>query len=342
MLRLSLVLGALFFQAANAEITTTWITPDFKIVKTDSKRPMAKLTTDCRAQIAKAVCLVDPPGKDPEVRPCLSGGEAYIPTFEALYDRFPAHLQKMFCSLDRIFVEKQFEATAYAGLNHDGNGNITGAQMGMRKDFLDQMFSIDLWSSWKEQLNFGGDPNKYVLDPNLPMIYSSSQDMLYYVVAHEFGHMFDFTNKVNSWDDCKFENDTLVGTCVATPGSWSDLGWTSRRDETKAGNDFSLRKSLCFYWCNGTFIDPSRAGELYQGLFATNFIGIYAASNPSDDWAETLAYYTLYHELGATYEITLGDGTRFDAMAHLNSALMAPKIAYLEKLFRDGIKYPGQ
>lgn len=319
MLQILIITGALLAQSTYAETTTKWLTPDFAIIRTDQKRPAANFTTDCRAKIKTAVCLVNGQGDNN----CQTGSENYAPTFEALYDRFPSHLQKMFCTLERIYILKQFYATAYAGLVEDYSNKTIGAEMGIRKDFVDQTFTIDLWASWKEQLNFGGDPDKYSMDPNLPQIHSSSQDMLYYVVTHEFGHMFDFANN-------------LTGS-----GSWSELSW-EYYDQPTPENDFPLRSSLCFYQCNGNFIQLAKAVDLYNGLFSTNFISIYAASNEMDDWAETLAYYTMNHELNGSYNISLADGTKFDVMNHMNSPLMSKKIAFLEKLFRDGPKYPGQ
>jgi hypothetical protein len=331
---------------------TVWLSPDFKIIHSRAAHPTGALPpdapADCRARIHEIVCLVDPStddgqNEDPLRRPCLPGSGAYAAPFEQLYDRFPAHLRKTYCGLRRIFIEKEFYATAYAGLTMDSpDGVPNGAIVGIRKDLVDQPFGLDRWSSWKEQLNFGGDPQSYAINPALPMIHSSSQDMLYYVLAHEFGHIFDFMNHLNRWDDCKFGRDAVTGTCVAARGSWSELGWANIFGQPKAGNDFPLRKALCFYGCNGNFIDPSRAGELYRGLFATNFISVYAASNPYEDWAEAFAFFTFQHELGATYALTLADGGRFDFIGHLQSAVMADKVNFVAHFLQGEIVYPGQ
>lgn len=335
---------ALLIPAAFAQ--TTWLTPDFKIIQTH-RQNVDPIATDCRAQIAKATCLVDPIRENmqefnPLERVCLPGSEVYAPTFESLYDRMPAHLQRMFCSLERIFIEKEFVGTAYGGLAMDSNHKVLGALMGFRKDFLDQTYTIDFWASWKDQLNFGGNPESYEVSPALPMHHSSSQDMLLYVVAHEFGHMFDFTNRINRFDDCRFENGKVEGTCTSAAGSWSALSWKNIFREATPENDFPLRKSLCFYWCEGKTIDPGQAHETYSALLNTNFISLYAASNYGDDWAELLAYHTLDRHSRATYEVVLRDGSRFDIINHLHSPLMAQKIRYLEEFFAGDVKYPGR
>jgi hypothetical protein len=333
-----------FLGSSLAQAQTTWLTPDFKIIHTP--RPLSAVQAppdqDCRANIAKVVCLVDPAkeGDDESKRTCLPGSENYAAPFEKLYDRFPAHLQKMFCSLGRIYIEKDFYATAYAGGIVDPNGVQLGL-IGIRQDFADKEFALDFWASWKEQLNFGGDPKVYSTDPTRPMIQSSFPDMFYFAVAHEFGHLFDFTNKLNRFDDCKFENGRLEGACTSAPGSWAEQSWKDARNHPLDVNEFPLRTELCFYTCNGKFIDLGRAQELYHDLFATNFISIYAAQNPMEDFADTFAYYTVRNELQATYWVTLQDGQVFDSMEHLYSGAMKGKADFIRNFLAGTIRYPG-
>lgn len=61
----------------------------------------------------------------------------------------------MFCSLNYIFIEKEFFGTAYASPLKDSNGNIIGAMMGIRQSVLDENLNLETWASWKEQLSFG-------------------------------------------------------------------------------------------------------------------------------------------------------------------------------------------
>src|SRR5688500_13625 len=70
--------------------------------------------SDCRTHIAKIICLVDPDRVSLEnnqlpdnsrMRPCLPGSERFAPSFEAIHDQFPPFMQKMFCSLKKIYIE---------------------------------------------------------------------------------------------------------------------------------------------------------------------------------------------------------------------------------------------
>lgn len=165
----SLLLALAFnFSAAFASSPQKWITPDFFIEEGHEQvvqpyEPFADSQESCREHIRKVMCLADPApnGGVGQDRPCLPGGDAYAVFFETLYDHYPLSLQKMFCSLKVIYVEKEFSGTAYAGTIKDPSGKIVGAQMGIRKSVLDSQLNLSAWASWKEQLSFGGKTDSY-------------------------------------------------------------------------------------------------------------------------------------------------------------------------------------
>jgi hypothetical protein len=303
-----------------------------------SARTMTQIPSSCREQIAKTVCLVEPmkEGEDFQDRPCLPGGEKYAAPFEALYDHYPAVLQAMFCSLEKIYVEKQFFGTAYAGLNE----NKDAAIMGIRQSVLDENLDLSRWASWKEQLSFGGPKDSYGQLPNLPAIASANHlatnDFLYFVVAHEFGHMFDFANDLNRTKNCNSE----TWECEMEAEGWGSFSWHTSR-KAKGPNEFSLRPSLCFYSCE-TPLAQQQVAEAYLGLLNSNFLSLYAATNPWDDFADSLAYHVLLQSEGSSYRIDLRQGgIVLDIKARLQSSAFASKRQYLENfLQRTDLKYP--
>ena len=321
----------------------------FYIIIKDKISPPLKLSPptpkkkDCRANIEKVVCLVDPvtPGKGSEERTCLKGSVQYAHFFEELYDNYPPALQKVFCSLKKISIEKQLFGTAYAGTTLDKKGNLNGAIMGIRQSVIDQSLNLTQWSSWKEQLSFGGAKEDYQVRDDLPQIHTTNlknvNNFLYFVVAHEFGHIFDFSNKLNDFINC---GETPPKGCQRPrPGSWTDLTWISNH-KVKAQADFHKREELCFYACQDTFIPKTDISRLYKELHQGPFISLYAATNPWDDFAEGLAYVTMEKFLEATYEISF-EGQDFDVMTKLKSNIFSKKYAYInEFLSRKDIRYP--
>lgn len=334
--------------------SVNWLTPDVKLVYRDQNSAPRQTFADiglgsetCHTRIAQAICVVDPL-KDAmdngTTRPCLPGGEVYEPSLQAAYDRFPQHLQRVFCQLEKIFVEKSTYGSAYAQLITDKNGNITGAGIGIRKDLLDLKIGIGHWASWKEQLSFGGSPTSYGVSPVLPVVNTSLNsfaDFLYFVLAHEFGHILDFTNQLNHSDDCRFENNKMVGTCLPAAHSWTELSWINMLGTAQSQFDFPARKEFCFYSCKQA-MDVTRASQIYTGMFRTNFISVYAAQNPMEDFADTLAYYTIDRFLGAKYVIQMTDGSVFDVIAHLNSAVLSEKVKFIDRFLLGPVKYPGE
>jgi hypothetical protein len=88
--------------------------------------------------------------------PCLPEGENYHLAFEHHFDRSPPIIQKMYCHLSRIMIEKSFSATAYAQLDTDSSGKVIGGIVGIRKELLGNPMKFDEWLSWKEESSFGG------------------------------------------------------------------------------------------------------------------------------------------------------------------------------------------
>ena len=318
------------WQSSWVEAKPQWITPDF-FVETLSKpfvSPLDQDTQNCREKISKAVCLVDPT-ENPDAsvrRPCLEGGDAYAIHFKMLYDFFPPVLRTMFCSVDVIYIEKQFQGTAYAGVLRDPNGKIRGAQMGIRKSVLDDRLTLTKWASWKEQLSFGGISDSYTLTPGLPLIRTASwpgaNDFLFFVISHEFGHIFDFTNNVSK-------------------GGWGDLSWLTE-ETPKPENEFPHRKDLCFYWCENHPLSKEAASEVYRALYHdTNFISIYATSNPWEDFADSLAYFVMGQHLQTSYIVDTQQHQAYNIMQKLRSEKFRSKYRYIDDfLNRKDVAYP--
>lgn len=326
---------------------------DFFILKQNtpikSKIKTKATTIDCRVNISKTICLAEPAttGQQPMDRLCLDGGDSYSVYFEKIYDNYPPSLQKMFCSVKRIFIEKSFPGTAYAGAIYNSQGQPTGAVMGIRQSVLDQNLDLQTWASWKEQLSFGGTTNSFAPADNLPRVETSSasnvSEFLYFVIAHEFGHIFDFANGLNRTSDCTTPNPKPgTGDCALAPGTWGALSW-ERTTKPLAQNDFSNRTGLCFYNCTHP-LSAENVSQVYTDLSQTNFISTYATTQPWDDFADSLAYYLISQNLNASYIIDTRQPNTphvFDVMTKLHSDLFAEKYQYIQRfLNRTDIYYP--
>ena len=301
---------------------------------------------NCRDHIKGSLCLVDGMG-DGDQTQCQDGGMAYASPFEALYDAYPPAVQKMFCSLKVIYIMREFGGTAFGGLLEDANGNITGAQMGIRKSLLDENLDLHTWASWKEQLSFGGVKDSYTLRSDLPHAKTSTakknvNDFLYFVVAHEFGHMFDFSNHLNRLENCSEPSDpNAEPECEMAAGSWGSLSWKTSLSPHQE-NDFLNRSGLCFYFCDGNTLAKSVIPALYADLYdRTSFLSAYAATDAWQEFADSLAYYLMHKYFGNSYVLDTKQGQQYDVMAKTGSTEFSRHYQYIEDfLTRSDIVYP--
>lgn len=329
-----------------AASTRQWLADDF-FVETYAPQEFfalpapANRPTDCRSQIARAVCVVNSRfarnGATTMSRACMQGSEPYVAFFESVYDQFPATLQTMFCSVRTIYVEQQLESVAYGGMAGGG------AVIGVRKSVIDEALEISRLISWKEQLPFGGRRDAYDVRDDLPIVDIRSETppvqlLAYYVIAHEFGHLFDFANDINSFTNCSIGVDS--DRCRPRANSFTALSWETGATP-KPEFDYPHRREVCYYNCRVAPLPRTAIPEMYEGLAKTGFVSVYASTNIYDDFAESLAFVMLHAHPDVTYYLDTNQGQRYDMLAKLGAPAFAEKRAYMEDfLQRTDLAYP--
>lgn len=328
-----------FFKITTSQFTESWVRP-----------------TDCRANIAKVLCEVEPAeGWGSTLsRPCLGGEEQYIPYFEAIYDDLDGINQEMFCSLRRIFIERTFWATGYASQvyqrKEDGSVELLpGAVMGVRRSLLQVAPDFANWLSWKEQKNFVENDVEFKVPLKYP-VYSTPKidvSLLQYVIVHEFGHMLDFANKINNVKivdescmdrvetDEDFERECQVS---VAPESWGAFSWQRHRQVLPHKN-FPGRDKLCFYDCQ-SYMSSAEMLEFYDGLRQSDFISSYGASNMMDDFAEAWAVRWMIERKDADLLLHADESSIVDTRVLYNSEKFREKREYMENFSKGEVLYP--
>lgn len=301
---------------------------------------------DCKARIRGLLCLVSKPAERNQVRTCEPGGETYATSLETIYELLPAKMQKMFCHLQVIFVEAgDSEALAYAGLG-DPNGGTVNAIMGIRADLLTKDLSLSEVLSWKEQKAFGIQMPSYSRDPRAASIQThidGPYTALQYVVLHEFGHIFDFTNAVNKFvckagETCKEDewSEEAARKLVPAAGTWSALSWQNIMEPVGRDN-FPLHKDLCFYGCNGRGLTIDKMVEFYSQLNLTQFVTTYSAVSAWEDFAEATSFHFLSQNQSFQYRLTDPVMTYFLDRKWYS---MQDKRTWIENFYSQDLKYP--
>ncbi|MGZ3781592.1 MAG: hypothetical protein ACXVCY_13150 [Pseudobdellovibrionaceae bacterium] len=318
-----------------ASTNAKFLTQDFFIIPANSplfKHPSstrsfynATEVSDCKKHISEIMCLVAPVSQKfvNEPRKCIPEDlSVSIQALQKIYDAFPPALAKIFCQIDTIYVERDFIGTAYASTDPQSHKAI----IGIRESALRGELTLEKWISWKEQLSFGGEKKGYESRNDLVKVHAkielpdNTNDFLYFAIAHEFGHIYDFSNKVNSFD-C--QSSDSPDACPAHPDSWSALSWEHYLPKyERTENDpwsllafkpnaigaFSHREELCFYGCAPTHGNPTIMKPLYDSISQSNLLTTYSATNPWDDFAEATAFWAATSRYPTKYEVILPNG----------------------------------
>jgi hypothetical protein len=317
---------------------------DRKIVQ--ASEPDSSLGDPCKARIRGILCLVDA-WEEGKTRVCLAGGESYAPHMTEVYDGLPPKMQKLFCTMKVIFVEKDLESLAYAGVNGADELGAFDAVMGIREELLVHDYVAQDVFGWKEQKAFGVQAPPFKTLPGSPIVsakIAGKNTALQYVLIHELAHVLDFSNQANHFvckagEDCTGEqewNEAFGRKFESVAGSWSALSWLNWVDPTR-NHDFILRRDLCFYGCNGKGLNLLQMPEFYRQLNAVEYVTTYAAISPMEDFAESTAFYFLSQQPGFEYHVTDPEATYF-----LNRKwyAMKDKREWIENFYAQDLKYP--
>lgn len=300
----------------------------------------------CRDHIAKVTCVIRTfPDDGYAAGPinCLGSEQKYITRLESIYDRYPRALKRMFCSLKSVYIMKDLGNTAYSGIRigKDGKGY---AGLLINQDLLDIPINHAKWATWKEQLTFGVSPNSIGIKKDLPTISITSagrnDDLLVFVVTHEFAHLFDASNDLQKFSmDCTHQSSSSK-LCKALPGGWASLSWLTPKD-IKPDLDFKHRTKICFYNCGDTFLTQSVIPELYETMYSKGFISLYSTVSSAEDLADAFAYYVLTKLIGVSYLLDTKQGKTYNLSEVLSKGPLRQKVEFIKTFLESPqIKYP--
>lgn len=319
-----------------------------------------KPATDCRANIAAVLCRVNPSTEEEMkqggvTRACLGGEEVYVQSIERVYDEMDPKVQRVFCSIRRIFVEEQFVATAYASMwpeevEMDGKKSwiVNGLVVGLSKQKLFvENYDISEWMNRKEQTIFGRKMSDDLLPELVPQFtvvnggYNADFKLLE-VFTHEIGHLMDFTNDLNQAEfmQCIDRDGNWIPGCQPTVmGAFPSISWKS--DGTHRAEDLTFDGKLpCYYGCPEEDLhDINQAVRLYRGYVDSRaWVTPYAMNNSMDDWAETFTYFNLFNDVrrrgkAADVKITFPDGTSDSLFENVGKGHIHAKMDFARLFF---------
>ncbi|WP_413576603.1 hypothetical protein ACLVWU_01030 [Bdellovibrio sp. HCB290] len=303
----------------------------------------------CEEHIAKAVCHVKSLEDESECR--KAPAEVYE-NLRAVYQRLPVQFQKMMCKVSKIGVVDEMFSLAMAGFGGTDPASAE-AFIAISTSLVAANPSADAVFGWKEQKVFGAKAPRYEVGKKGPRVSVRSKSpvaTLEYVLIHELAHLFDFANGVNRY---KCEPGPENFDCSKSPktqdefteyhkhqfpieDSWGVLSWKTAAAPND-NNSFPLHSKLCFYNCKES-LQLSDMDEFYMQLDPTSFVSAYAATNPWDDFAESVAFYVMTRpETDLKFRISTGRAIYFNEWRWSQSK---KKNNWIELFFEGDLKYP--
>jgi hypothetical protein len=203
-------------------------------------------------------------------------------------DALPPKLRTMLGEkLIGVFVVKGLGSSAYTDYVRDEKKRPRFAFIVVDVDAMNR--KANDWMGWKESSPFLPDPDWRIEGVLEDPAHDTTGKALEYVLIHEFGHALAFNSDVHPlWSLSSKRVDV-------EDYPFMDLAWAA-----DPGSDGYLRKIEKTAPLPGTIIyykpsvDRPKASEIpayYDWLQKTDFVTLYGATNPYDDFAEALVSY---------------------------------------------------
>ena len=329
---------------------------------------------DCTQQIKEATCVVDSFDaeevykqngileymKSVNSRPCIEDNSYYVNELIQIHNELPNWLRPMFCEVKVIYIEKEFNTFGMARPYHEVISETENEFTTKRTGHALHLNAIRAFNrqinpgqniSKKEQLNFGRSFNDklpkdfplYQIDTNL-----KSNIVLFNIIVHEFGHFIDYENHVNNLDysQCTDQNGEYIQGCLPDMDSlWSSITWGI--ENRLPQYNFIHSDKLCYYMCNNqTARIPLEDANLFFHEFyqESAFVTPYAATNSSEDFAESFTFYVLNqisnsdNDQFVQYSLNFFDSSNsINLLDNLNTKPLSYKMEYIERLVKGDL-----
>lgn len=185
-----------------------------------------------------------------------------------------------------IYFVKDLGGSGYT----DSIDNIFGSNAGFIVLDIDVLArsTANAWATWKERTPFNAD-SRYRLDA---AIEANTQDnrknAIQYILLHELGHVISLGENIHpQWG--QQENKISPDRYPFAKLSWETVNQNDGGYISRFETQFPLRKNIVYYF--GARLDGNQMIDAYRQLEGTNFPTLYAATSPSDDFAESFVSY---------------------------------------------------
>jgi len=189
------------------------------------------------------------------------------------------------------------------------------------------------WATWKEQTPFKKDAG-FELEVKIEdNINDNRKSAIQYILLHELGHVISVNEFFHPpWE---VDPDSLknVERYAFFNESWKIDGAQNRFVSRFDSTFFADRTNVVYYF--GAKLNNDQMIGVYDKLEKTDFVTLYAATNPGDDWAESFVTYVHGVLMKKPFQLTIKRNGKVEKTFGLcwGTVRCSKKEAVLSKLF---------
>jgi hypothetical protein len=200
-----------------------------------------------------------------------------------------------------VYLVRDLGGTAYTNYV---KGDSTHHEMGfivLDTGVLEQHVA-NSWATWKERSPFIAD-SRFRLDAEIERpVENNRKNAIQYILLHELGHVLSIGRQFHPRWDVPMAARQPVERYAFSKLSWKSMKGDSY-ERSRFDNGFTNRKDVRFYF--GAHLAADQMAATYQQLERTNFVTLYGATKPQEDFAEVFVSYVHTVLMGRPFEIRI-------------------------------------
>jgi len=207
---------------------------------------------------------------------------SFVDDAASALESMPAQVLKHFVDhAVGVFLVRNLGGTAYSDLLNDYRANKRGFIV---LDVGSLARTANEWATWRERSPFADHRVVELVATIEPSQGNNRSKAIQYVLLHEIGHLVGAVQE---------HHGGWRGNSDPTEFPFSALSWTRANGKTVSSTDdrFRTRAAVHFYKFAASKLTSSDIEPVYRGLLNSDFVSLFAATNPFDDFAESYAMY---------------------------------------------------
>ena len=211
----------------------------------------------------------------------------FISEVKAALAELPLPVKRLInAKLAGIYFVDNFGGTGFTDMLFDASGRPVAGFVVLDPSVLKQ--TANDWATWKENTPFMPSQRFRLVAEIEEASQNTRKNAIQYILLHELGHVISIGGSIHpSWNVAPKEVTTL------SSYPFFQLSWIRAQDgnsyESVFDAAFAQRKDIVYYF--GARLASGQMLRTYDNLERTNFVTLYGATRPGDDFAEAFANY---------------------------------------------------